>query len=109
MRTLRFVVTEGQRLAKDPNCDFSGITIGTSGYLCAEFELPSEWEGCKVCAIFSRPPAYKKPVEYPVVLKDNKCLIPDSVLNEDRIMISLLGMKKDYKIKSSTVLIRQER
>lgn len=108
MRTLRFIVTDGQRLFKDPDCNFSGIFKGTSGYLEAEFELSSEWRGCKVCAIFSKP-AYKKPVEYPVILKGNKCLIPDEVLNEDRIMVSLLGMKKDYKIKSSTAIIRQER
>ena len=44
MRILKFI-DDGQRLTKDPSCDFSGIVRGSKNYLMAHFLLSSEWTG----------------------------------------------------------------
>lgn len=51
MRTLKFIIT-GQKITKDPDCDFTGIVAGTQGYLRAEFSVSEEWAGCRMAAIF---------------------------------------------------------
>ena len=51
MRILRFIAN-GQMLEPDPECDFTGLVSGTSGYLHAEFEFDNDWIGCRVAASF---------------------------------------------------------
>ena len=44
MRTLKFIV-KGQTIVLDPNCDTTSLVPGSSGYVQAEFDFSSEWEG----------------------------------------------------------------
>lgn len=103
MRTLEFVV-EGQLIKKKTDCDFSNIVAGSVGYLKAKFYFSSEWDGCRKAASFW---AYDN--EYPVLLDPNdECPIAPLALNGESFMVSVTGVKSDYKIKSSKTKVRQE-
>lgn len=52
MRTLCFIV-DGQKLACDPVCDFSGLVSNSRGYLLAKFRFSADWKGCKKVALFT--------------------------------------------------------
>lgn len=102
MRILKFIV-DGQKIRTDPECEFSNLIPGTKGYLEAQFVLSSEWIGCKVAASFWR---YDK--EYPVLLKNGQCEIPEEVLKGKEFSVSLTGMKKDYVITTGKIKVKQE-
>ena len=103
MRTLEFVV-ESQLLKKKTDCDFSNIVAGSVGYLKAQFYFSYEWDDCKKAASF-----WADGNEYPVLL-DSKdtCVIPPQALTGERFLVSVTGMKSDYKIKSTKTKVRQE-
>lgn len=102
-RTLKFSV-EGQKLAKDPNCDFSGVVRGSKGFLYAEFSFDSAWHGCIVAASF-----WHLGREHAVLLRKHMCRIPDEVLNGFNVGVSLTGIRGDgYKIVSNRVYFEQE-
>ncbi len=101
MRTLEFIVN-GQKLQKKPECDFSGLVKGTRGYLNAAFIFGDGWEECGKIAVF-----YKCGKEYPVEIQTDRCMIPDSVLENGIFMISLVGIKENYRICTNKVEVRQ--
>lgn len=103
MRTLKFNV-EGQRLKKDPACNFSGIVKGSKGYLQCSFSFSREWAGCKVAASFW---GYDKELDAAAVVH-GVCQIPDSVTDFRRLGISLTGVKDGYCITTNKIWIEQE-
>ena len=102
MRLLKFIVN-GQKIEKDPECDFENIVAGSKNYLKAYFNLPEEWQNCVVAASF-----WRGSHEEAVVLKDNMCDIPSVVLNCATFRVSLTCMKNKQLIPTNKLLIRQE-
>lgn len=104
MRILKFIV-DGQLIAKDPNCDFSNLIPGTSGYLEASFSFSREWNGCKKAVAFYSPLGMEYP---PQMLSDNdRCVIPSKALEKRSFMIQVVGKGEDYKIKTNKIMIFQ--
>lgn len=102
-RMLRFLVN-GQKLIKDPKCDFTGIVKGSKGFLSAEFVFDSSWHGCIVAASF-----WHLGNESAVLLKKRTCVIPDDALDGYKVGVSLTGIREDgYKIVSNRVYFEQE-
>lgn len=103
MRVLKFIA-KGQELIKDPSCYFSGIVRGSKNYLMAHFQLSTEWAGRVIAASF-----WKLGKEYPVLLNDNTCMIPDDTLTWEYFEVSLTGIGKDKSMITTTkVTVRQE-
>lgn len=103
MRTLKFIIT-GQKITKDPDCDFSGIVAGTEGYLRAEFSFSEEWQGCRMAAVFS---SLRK--EYPRPIKNGSCEIPAEALAWDYFGVRVVGQRENYRITTNEIKIKQER
>lgn len=102
MRVLEFVA-EGQKLSRDPSCDFTGIAAGSRGYLQARFRFDREWNGCKKVAVFLR-----RGVEYPVGLKNNACIIPWEALEDSRaVQVYVEGRMGDIKITTNMTAFPQ--
>ena len=106
MRTLKFIVN-GQTLAPDPACDFSGLYPGTEGYLQAEFTFDEAWKNSvKVVGFFSNMGR-----EYePQALKDNKtCKIPDDALKKRIFKIKVIGKTKDgTRLETNKLAVHQK-
>lgn len=103
MRTLKFIIT-GQKITKDPDCDFTGIVAGTQGYLQAEFSFSEEWAGCRMAAVFS-----SLGKEYPRPVIEGKCEIPKEALTWDNFGMRVVGEKEGYRITTNEVKVKQER
>lgn len=104
MRVLRFIVN-GQTIEKDPNCDFSGLVPGSSGYLQAEFSFSPEWKGCRKVAAFYSMMGGEYP---PQVLKDEQtCVIPAEACAKRGFKIKVLGKLGDFKIATDKVTVSQ--
>lgn len=105
MRVLKFIVN-GQIIERDPNCDFSGLVPGTSGYLQAEFAFSPDWKGtAKVAAFYSN-----MGKEYPAaVLSDGyTCMIPAEALAKKVFKIQLMGRTFDSSIITNKVEVVQD-
>lgn len=104
-RQLKFIVN-GQRITKDPSCNFNDIVAGTKNYLEAVFLLSHEWKNCVVAASF-----YKISDEFPVLLSGNRCMIPQEALTRDYFEVRLTGMDKsrDFMITTDLCRVDQER
>ena len=105
MRTLKFIV-EDQIIRPDPNCDFSGLVPGTSGYLQAEFSFSPEWKDTvKVVGFYSL-----MGKSYPSqILKDGKtCIIPVEALKKKTFKLNVLGKKGDMVLTTNKVQIKQD-
>lgn len=103
MRTLKFIIT-GQKIAKDPDCDFSGIVAGTEGYLHAIFLASQEWAGCRMAAIFSCLGKW-----YVEPIKNNWCIIPKEVLTWNYFGVQVVGQRENYRITTNEIKVDQER
>lgn len=103
MRILKFSV-DGQRLYRDPASDFSGIIRGSRGYLQCSFSLSKEWANCKIAASFWRS---DQEIDAAPVIGGN-CVIPDSVTDYREFELSLVGVRKGYRITTNRVKIEQE-
>ena len=103
MRILNFNANE-QRLQKDPESDFTGIIQGSKGYLHCGFNLSKEWSGCKIAASFWH---YDKEIDAVPVIGGN-CTIPDGVTDYREFEVSLVGVRKGYRITTNRVKIEQE-
>lgn len=103
MRILKFIVN-GQSLMQDPACDFTGLISGTRGYLHAAFEFDSEWTGCRVAASF-----FSLDKEYPVIVENSRCEIPEQALNFQDFYVQLTGIRDGYKITTNRQIVRQRR
>jgi len=102
VRVLDFIVS-GQKIDRDPACDFSGIATGSRGYLHARFRFSADWKGCKVVAVF-----VCRGKEYFVPLKTNICAIPDEALIGNEVSVYLVG-QKDYRITTNRVSFTQDK
>lgn len=101
MRELKFIIS-GQKLKKDSNCNFSGITRGTKGYLQAEFLFDKEWKGCEKIAVFRKYSDGK-----PVRLKEDKCEIPEEVLTGEVFKVYVIGIRPGFRIQTNEVEVTQ--
>lgn len=99
-RILKFKV-DSQTIQKDG--DFSGLVRGSVGYLSAQFNFSSEWNGCKIAASF-----WANGKEYAVMLRHGMCEIPPEVLTQSRFYVQCTGMRQGFKIKSNKTLVRQD-
>ena len=105
MRTLKFIV-EGQTIAQDPSCDFSGLLPGTEDYLRAEFTFSKEWESAaKVVGFFSNMGR-----EYePRVLNNGKsCTIPTDALKNRVFKIQVIGKNKVHTLRTNKLVVEQK-
>lgn len=103
-RILEFDIDK-QRLTRKRDCDFSGLVAGSVGYLKVKFNFSAEWDGCAKVVDFKT--AEEKP--YPVKLdEDNTCKVPPEVLKGDRFYVSVIGGKRDYRIRTNTIRVKQE-
>lgn len=103
MRTLKYRV-KGQKILRDPDCDFRGIAPGTENYLSAAFRFSSEWAGTvKVCEFSA---AGVQPVPVPVT--GNHCMVPAEVLTGREFTFRLVGKRGAFKITTGWVKVQQE-
>ena len=103
MRTLRFIV-EDQIITPDPYCDFAGLVPGTEGYLQAEFSFSQEWNGCGKIAEFRR---YSTSKPASVKLAGNTCIIPAESLLGKVFKVSVIGIRKGFRIQTNMVEVKQ--
>ena len=103
MRTLRFIV-EDQIITPDPSCDFAGLVPGTEGYLQAEFSFSQEWNGCGKIAEFRR---YSTSEPASVKLAGNTCIIPAESLLGKVFKVSVIGIRKGFRIQTNMVEVKQ--
>lgn len=101
MRILDFIVS-GQKIERDPRCDFSDIATGSRGYLHARFRFSADWKGCKVVAVFSC-----RGKEYMVPMETNVCAIPYKALVGNTVGVYLVGQHDDYRITTNRVRFEQ--
>lgn len=108
MKTLRFII-DGQIIRKDPNCDFSGLVPGSSGYLSVEFVFSKEWDNCFKVAGFYSPLG----MEYPPreLGYGNSCVVPFEALKKRSFKVQVLGMKREngeeMRLKTNKVVVNQ--
>ena len=66
--------------------------------------LSREWAGCKIAASFYR---FDQEIDAAPVIGEN-CMIPDSVTDYREFEVSLVGVRKGYRITTNRVKIEQE-
>lgn len=103
MRTLKFKI-DGQRIKKDPECDFSGLITGSKGYLECEFEFTRDWAGLAKAAIFETGDYVKY---QPLV--NNRCNVPDEVTDSTKIHVHVFGKDNTMVLSTNTAVILQHR
>ena len=106
MRTLRFIV-DGMNIAKDPNCDFSGLVPGPEGYLQAEFSFSREWDNYAKAAAFYSPMGR----EYsPQILSDGRtCVIPAEACKLGSFGVRIFGKNPDgLRLKTNKTTVCQD-
>lgn len=103
MRTLRFIA-DGQKLTRDPACDFGGLVAGSSGYLQAAFDLSGDWAGCAVAASFFSQDGR----ETAVPVQGGRCTIPKEALGGQLFAVRLTGQRAGMRIKTNKIYLRQE-
>ena len=104
MRTLRFIVS-GQIITPDPACDFSGLVPGTEGYLQARFTFDETWNGCGKIAEFRR---YITSEPASVKLTGDSCMIPAEALAGKAFKVSVIGIRKGFRIQTNMVEVKQD-
>ena len=102
MRELKFKVS-GQKIQKDPSCNFRGIIAGTKNYLVASFSFSADWSNTVKVAVFKR---LNK--EYPAKIVNGRCNIPEEALTWRNFSVYVVGQRKDMRIKTNTVMVEQE-
>lgn len=103
MRVLRFIV-DGEKIYKDPSCDFGGLFQGRNYDVQAEFTFSNDWNNkTKVAAFWSI-----RGAEYnPQVLQDDTCMIPPEALDRAAFKIQVLGKKGNTNISTNKLVILQ--
>lgn len=104
LRTLKFIAN-GLVLEKDPNCDFSGLVPGSSGYIQAEFTCSPEWQSCpKVAAFYS-----VMGKEYPAQLLEDgmTCMVPAEALSKRIFKVQLIGKSDKTMLTTNRVEVDQ--
>lgn len=101
MRILKFIVDK-QIIRRDSNCDFSNLVSGTKGYLKAEFQFSSEWDGCVKAAVFENSATTNaRPIQNGV------CWIPDDILESRRWGVRVYGEKENYELVTNLAEVLQ--
>lgn len=100
MRILTFKVSSQ---VLEPVGDFSDIVSGTSGYLKARFDFSSEWDGCLKIASF-----HNRGTEHAERLINDECIIPTEALTERYFKVQVVGVKKNYKIRTTKLKVYQK-
>lgn len=103
MRTLKFIV-DGQRLKKDPQCDFSGLVVGSKNYLECEFAFSKDWVNMAKAATF-KSGVFTEHV--PII--NNLCKIPDSITDSTRIHLTITGRDTRTILTTNTSIIIQRK
>ena len=101
MRTLSFIVA-GQKLERDPACDFSGIVSNSQGYLYAKFRFSPDWKLCKKVAIFT---GTGKECFAP--LKGDLCEIPAQALTGNTVQVCVVGQRDNIRIPTNVLEFKQ--
>ena len=101
MRLLRFNVN-AQRITKDPNCDFTNIIPGTSGYLRAHFTFSPKWDNCTKVAQF-----WRGDQEYASLIENGECDIDPAALVGNTFRVSVIGQRKNFRLTTDKVMVRQ--
>ena len=104
MRTLKFIVN-AQKVSPDPNCDFSGIVLGTAGYLKAQFSFSTEWSGLVKAAEF-RKLALDEPVSVPII--NNECMVPVEVTGGNKWYVKVIGKRGSMIIQTNNCRVSHE-
>lgn len=106
MRTLKFIVRD-QKITKDPDCDFSGLVAGSSGFLNCEFTFEGDmWKDLlKVVEFKTR---YQKSDFFQI--KDEPVNIPSNVTKGSyfRVCVHGVNMNTKTEVATDSVLIEQE-
>lgn len=105
MRTLLFNVNR-QNIVKNPYCDFTGLVPGTEGYLKAEFNFSSEWNGFAKVATFWTTSG--KELQPQALEKDNSCIIPKEALKRKRFLVQIIGKCGDMKLVTDKEIVEQD-
>lgn len=105
MRTLRFIV-EKQIIRKDPNCDFSGLVPGSSGYFTAKFSFSDEWDGFTKAVGFYSPLGHEYPAR--ILYDGETCVIPFEALKKRIFKIQVTGQKGYSKLKTNKMTVSQD-
>lgn len=103
MRILDFIVS-GQKIERDPKCDFSNIASGSRGYLRARFRFSADWKGCKCAAIFSC-----RGHDIIVPLENSICDIPDAALIGSTVGVKIVGQNGKAVIPTNKVCFEQSK
>ncbi len=101
MRILEFDVNN-QEILKNALCDFSKIERNTKG-IAAKFNFSREWNDHKIVVSF-----FKLGEEYPMVLKNGMCRIPDKALTWKEFFVQVTGIKDETMLKTNRLSIKQE-
>ena len=104
MRILKFKVNK-QNIEKDKLCDFSGIAMGTSGYLTAQFEFSKDWGKLFKVAEFRKRNSDKY---YPVKIVHNQCEVPKEVTDTMQWTVKVVGKNGDTVLTTNTLAVMQE-
>ena len=104
MRVLKFVVN-AQKITQDPNCDFSGIVRGTTGYLEAHFSFSVEWAGTVKVAEF-RKYACDSAVSVPII--NGRCMVPTEVTGGKAWYVKIVGKRGGVIIPTGNCKVEQE-
>lgn len=98
MRIITFDVK--QQKIKNTNST-TGIYSGTNNYLKFEFNFDKEsWGDCVKAVVFGDK-------GLPILLKEDKCLVPEEAFEPDRICFYIVGKRRDgYVIETQEFTIR---
>ena len=103
MRVLEFIV-DGQKLTKNPACNFENLVPGTEGYLQARFSFSSDWDGVVKAASFWRGDQECTPQ----LLRDGcTCMISADALKSKTFGVGIVGKKGTQVIFTNRVAVSQ--
>ena len=102
MRTLEFTV-RSQRLKRASGSSFNHIIMGSKNFLRARFTYDQSWTGFSKVALFSS----DTDKQY-VALKNDECMIPDSVTMAKNFNVQVIGVSGDVKAPTNVLTVRQE-
>lgn len=103
-RILKFSVIN-QTIKKDNKSDFSGIAMGTSGYLIAQFDFSKEWNKLFKVAEFRKRNSDKY---YPAKIVNNQCEVPKEVTDTIQWTVKVVGKNGDTVLTTNTCAVMQE-
>ncbi|MCC8151985.1 MAG: hypothetical protein LIO96_11170 [Lachnospiraceae bacterium] len=104
MRILEFNVS-AQRLSKKSVNSFLRIVRGSKQYLQAKFNFSDDWSGMAKVAEFCPKTSSET---FSVLIKDDICMVPDEVTDDNVWYIRLVGKKGETYICTNELKIKQE-